>query len=101
MKDIGIERLVSTGEMAEMLGMSATALRKMCRRGELPYYSFGGNWMRFDPDEIMEVLRDAHRTPGRLEPDGFYTRVARLEERVEELERLSEAQRIGVYASDE
>lgn len=49
-----MDRLYTTEEIAEVLNMAVTGVRKMAREGRLPAYRIGKHW-RFDLKEVLEV----------------------------------------------
>lgn len=54
-------RLLTTREVAEMLGLSPESVLRRWRRGELPGYRLSSNVLRFDFREVMATIE--HRGP--------------------------------------
>ncbi|MEW6555114.1 MAG: helix-turn-helix domain-containing protein [Actinomycetota bacterium] len=50
------KRLLTSKEMAPILGISEAEVRRSARLGYIPYYRFG-RLMRFDPAEVLEATR--------------------------------------------
>ena len=50
-------KLVSVPELSQILGLCASTIRTRIRTGEWPCYSFGERSIRFDLDEIKQLLR--------------------------------------------
>jgi excisionase family DNA binding protein len=44
--------LLTTGQVAELLGLSPATVRRRWRAGELRGYRLAGNCLRFDRDEL-------------------------------------------------
>ena len=51
--------LVDTAKIAMMTSLSTAAVRRLARRGEWPFYR-AGRLMRFDPEEILAVMRNSN-----------------------------------------
>lgn len=54
------ERLLTTKETADILGISDRTLRTLVRTGALPLVRFGRN-VRFDPVDLRRFVDDAKR----------------------------------------
>jgi excisionase family DNA binding protein len=52
-----MSRLLTTREVAEMLGLSPATVLRRWRSGELPGFRLASNCLRFDPDEIASWLQ--------------------------------------------
>lgn len=50
------EKLLTTDELSERLGIDKTQLSRKASRGEIPGYKIGHLW-RFDWREVIEALR--------------------------------------------
>jgi excisionase family DNA binding protein len=58
------ERLLTTRELAEFLGLSPETVLRRYRAGEIPGYRLASNVLRFrasDLDEWLEARRHGHR----------------------------------------
>ena len=58
------DRLLTTRQVADRLGLSPETVLRRWRRGDLPGYRISGNALRFDPDEL-EAWLQARRSPNR------------------------------------
>jgi excisionase family DNA binding protein len=68
-------RLLTTRELAELLGLSpATVLRKW-RAGELPGFQLASNVLRFDPADVTAYLAERRRGPS-SSPSGIVPGIA-------------------------
>lgn len=54
------ERLLTSGETAEVLGVTDRTLRTLVRTGSLPAVRFGRS-VRFDPADLREFIENAKR----------------------------------------
>lgn len=52
-----LQQLVSGREMAELLGLKPNTWRDLARRRRFPHWKVGRS-VRFDPAEILDLLRD-------------------------------------------
>jgi excisionase family DNA binding protein len=50
-------RLLTTREVANLLGLSSATVLRRWRAGELPGFRIASNCLRFDPDELEAWLR--------------------------------------------
>ena len=51
------EKLLTSGEVAALLGISEQEVRNLSKKGELPAYKVGGRFLRFRKEQI-ETIRD-------------------------------------------
>jgi excisionase family DNA binding protein len=58
-------RLLTTREVAELLGLSPATVLRRWRSGELPGIRLSSNVLRFDPDEIDAWLADRRSAAAR------------------------------------
>jgi excisionase family DNA binding protein len=58
------ERLLTTRQVAELLGLSPATVLRRWRAGELPGYRLGSNVLRFSARDIDEYLEQRRRTYG-------------------------------------
>ena len=79
-----VEPLLSASEIAELLSVHPSTIRRLAREGRLPTY-WVGTTPRFDADEVAEVLRQdvresrpAHRHAS-TEPQPSRGRTSRLD----------------------
>lgn len=56
------DRLLTTREVAELLGLSCETVLRRWRAGELPGYRLGTNVLRFRESEIEHWLEQHHQT---------------------------------------
>ena len=59
-----IDRLLTTREVAEFLGLSPETVLRRYRAGELPGYRLGSNVLRFRESEIEAWLIGSRNGPG-------------------------------------
>lgn len=57
------ERLLTTREVAELLGLSPEAVLRRVRRGELPCFRLSSKVLRFRESEIVDVLEAMREGP--------------------------------------
>lgn len=53
--------LLTTRQVADMLGLSTATVLRRWRAGELPGFRLGSNVLRFDRDELDAWLADRHQ----------------------------------------
>lgn len=58
---VGFVALLSVKEVAQMLGVSHMTVRRLCDRGELPYYKIG-NVMRLATEDVQDYLATVRRS---------------------------------------
>ena len=54
------ERLLTSEDVALLLGISVREVRAKAREGALPCYRVGGRLLRFDRNEVSLALRGGH-----------------------------------------
>ncbi len=57
-----ITKLMTPGELSELLSVSKTTINRLVGKRIIPFYKVGGS-LRFERSEIMEYLKD-----NRIEP---------------------------------
>lgn len=62
--------LWTTDDVATLLNVHESTVRRLCQRGTLPHYSVGRNY-RFDPEKIRAWMAENEHVPGEeeLPPD--------------------------------
>lgn len=60
---IGLERLMTTDDVASVLRVSAKTVRDMRKRGELPAVDVANMWM-FEPDDIRAYIASRRKEAG-------------------------------------
>lgn len=68
------DRLLTTRQVAQLLGLSPATVLRRWRDGTLPGYRLASNVLRFDPSDIEDYLtacrRGGHREEPAREPRG-------------------------------
>jgi excisionase family DNA binding protein len=57
------EKLLSVGEAAEFLGVSAASLRKWSDQGLVPVYRTPGGQRRYSPAELQRFIESMRESP--------------------------------------
>ena len=57
------EPLLTTREVAELLGLSTSSVLRRYRNGDLPGYRLGSNVLRFRPSEIEAWIDECRSRP--------------------------------------
>jgi excisionase family DNA binding protein len=56
--------LVTTSELAVMLGVTADTIRGWARSGRIPCLRVGRKTLRFDREAVLAAIRDGHAPEG-------------------------------------
>jgi excisionase family DNA binding protein len=59
----GNEKLLSVGEAAELLGVSAASLRKWSDQGLVPVYRTPGGQRRYSPADLQRFIESMRQSP--------------------------------------
>ena len=62
-----LERLMNEEEAAEVLGITASALRVARCKGKGPHYCKFGRTVRYEPAAIRQYINDHRQEPGLIE----------------------------------
>jgi len=66
---VNAQPLLTTREVAELLGLSPATVLRRWRAGELPGYRLGSNVLRFSAAELSQWLEAHHEgAPPQLQP---------------------------------
>jgi excisionase family DNA binding protein len=58
-----MEKLWTTAEVAQFLGVSEIDVEELVRQGKLTGYKLGGKFLRFRPDQVTELKRQIRFRP--------------------------------------
>ena len=58
-----MEKLWTTSEVAQFLGVNETDVEELVRQGRLTGYKLGGQFLRFRPDQVEAVKRTLRPRP--------------------------------------
>ena len=58
------DRLLTTREVGELVGLSTETILRRWRSGEIPGFRLASNVLRFDPGDVEAWLKDC-KQPGR------------------------------------
>lgn len=59
-----MEKLWTTGEVAEYLGITEDEVEQLVKQGRLTGYKLGGQFLRFRPDQAMQLRGAVASRPG-------------------------------------
>ena len=65
-----MEKLWTTHEVAQHLGIQEVDVEQLVREGKLTGYKLGGQFLRFRPDQVEVLKGKLHFRPGTKKPVG-------------------------------
>lgn len=68
-----IRRLLTVGQAADYLGVSAGSLRKWSDQGLIRAYRTPGGQRRFSPDDLDQFIRTRQQAPSRRIPNRHWS----------------------------